>query len=92
MHTLSSQTSAPILGKPEGKLEYGRRVIETLSNHLQRKYGTNEYSPRSLRRMMQFAQAFPDLQMVTPVVTQLSCIMLLLLLHQFTIQFTNQFT
>ncbi|MGI6345909.1 MAG: PDDEXK nuclease domain-containing protein [Limisphaerales bacterium] len=62
------------------RAEYGRRVIETLSNHLQRKYGTNEYSPRSLRRMMQFAQAFPDLQMVTPVVTQLSWTHFLLVL------------
>lgn len=35
-------------------------------------YGGREFSTRSLRRMMQFAQSMPDLQIVSTMSTQLS--------------------
>lgn len=57
----------------EGKrAEYGKQVVENVSVQLQKRYGTREFAVRNLRRMMQFAQLFPDLQIVSPAVTQLS--------------------
>lgn len=51
---------------------YGKRVVENVARQLQMEYGGREFSTRSLRRMMQFAQLMPDLQIVSPLATQLS--------------------
>lgn len=51
---------------------YGKQIVATLSRQLTKEYGGSQFSLRNLRRMMQFYQAFPDIQIVTPVVTQLS--------------------
>ncbi len=51
---------------------YGKRVVENVARQLQMEYGGREFSTRSLRRMMQFAQLMPDLQIVSTLSTQLS--------------------
>ena len=53
------------------RAEYGKKIVLTLSTQLQQKYG-NEYYPRNVRRMMQFATQFPDFEKVSTVWTQLS--------------------
>ena len=54
------------------RAEYGKQVVATLAQQLQERFQTKQFSLRSLRRMMQFAEEFPDLEIVTPLVTQLS--------------------
>lgn len=54
------------------RAEYGKQIVETLSRQLHEHFQTRQFSLRSLRRMMQFAEQFPDLQIVTPLVTQLT--------------------
>lgn len=54
------------------RAEYGKRVIENVARQLQLEYDSREFSARNLRRMMQFAQLMPDLQIVSTLSTQLS--------------------
>ena len=54
------------------RAEYGKQIVATVSRQLQSEYGYKGFEPRTIRRMMQFASLFPDLQIVTPLVTQLS--------------------
>lgn len=54
------------------RAEYGKQIVSTLATQLKREYGGNEYSERNLRRMMQFATLFPDIEIVSPLATQLS--------------------
>ena len=51
---------------------YGKQIVVTVSRQLQEFYGSKGFEPRTIRRMMQFASLFPDIQIVTPLVTQLS--------------------
>ena len=51
---------------------YGDRTVERLSFDLCRHYVTKEFNLRNLRRMMQFAQEFPQAEIVSRVATQLS--------------------
>ncbi|MDE5683745.1 MAG: PDDEXK nuclease domain-containing protein [Muribaculaceae bacterium] len=51
---------------------YGKQIIANLSKQLTEQYGGNQFSLRNLQRMMQFASSFPNLQIVTPLVSQLS--------------------
>jgi predicted nuclease of restriction endonuclease-like (RecB) superfamily len=53
------------------RAQYGKRIIATVSQQLQQKYG-NEYYERNIRRMMQFAGQFPDIEIVSTAWTQLS--------------------
>lgn len=50
---------------------YGRQIVETLAHKLTADYGKG-FDIKSLRRMMQFASVFPDIQIVAPLVRQLS--------------------
>jgi len=50
---------------------YGEQVIASLSESLVEQYGKS-FVTRNLRRMMQFAELFPDFRIVSPLVTQLS--------------------
>ena len=50
---------------------YGKEIVATLSRQLELSFGRS-YTARNVRRMMQFAVEFPDLNIVTPLVTQLS--------------------
>ncbi len=49
---------------------YGKKVVANLSRELTALYGGREFSERNLWRMMQFASVFPDLQIVSPVLSQ----------------------
>ena len=53
------------------RAEYGKQIIAILSQQLVAKYG-KPFESRNLRRMMQFAELFPDLEIVSPLATQLS--------------------
>lgn len=50
---------------------YGKQVIPLLARELVVQYGKS-FEARNLRRMTQFAELFPDSQIVTPLVSQLS--------------------
>jgi len=53
------------------RAEYGKQIVSTVSTQLQHLYGRN-FALRNLRRMMQFAEFFPDMQIVVPLSRQLS--------------------
>ena len=53
------------------RAEYGKQIVSTLSTQLTKEYGRG-FELRNLRRMMQFAQLFPDFQIVAPLARQLS--------------------
>lgn len=53
------------------RAEYGEQIMSTLSTQLVKEYGQG-FGLRSLRRMVQFAQAFPDLAIVSHLASQLS--------------------
>ena len=51
---------------------YGKQIIATVSRQLQTWYGSKGFEERTIRRMVQFAQEFPDWQIVSPLVSKLS--------------------
>ena len=52
------------------RAEYGKQIVSTVSTKLTERYGS-DFTPRNVRRMMQFARLFPDLQIVSTLSTQL---------------------
>jgi len=54
------------------RAEYGKQVVAALAKHLTEEYGGKQFSLKNLRRMMQFASTFPDFQIVTSLMAQLS--------------------
>ena len=54
------------------RAEYGKRIVATVSRQLQAEYGAKGFEERTIRRMMQFAEIFPDIRILTPLVTKLS--------------------
>ncbi|MGN7787124.1 PDDEXK nuclease domain-containing protein [Niabella sp. 22666] len=59
------------LKKFEGEKNYGKQIVATLWRQLQSEYGTS-FSEKNLRRMMQFADVFPDEKIVVSLIRQLS--------------------
>jgi len=53
------------------RAEYGKQIVKSVSKELAQQYG-NSFETRNLRRMMQFAELFPDIAIVSPLATQLS--------------------
>ena len=53
------------------RAEYGKQVVVSLAEALVTQYGKS-FETRNLRRMMQFAEVFPDFEIVSPLVSQLS--------------------
>ncbi|MDR1678568.1 MAG: PDDEXK nuclease domain-containing protein [Prevotellaceae bacterium] len=53
------------------RADYGKQIVATLATQLTEKYGNN-FEPKNLRRMMQFADKFPDAEIVAPLARQLS--------------------
>lgn len=53
------------------RADYGKQIVPTLSAQLETHYGRN-FAERNVRRMMQFAEQFQDLKIVSPLATQLS--------------------
>lgn len=61
------------------RAEYGKQVVPTIAEKLTTKYGCN-FEVKNLRRMMQFASAFMEFEIVVPVARQLSWSHILLLI------------
>lgn len=55
----------------ENRAGYGRGIVATLSRQLATDYG-NGFAEKSLRRMIQFAEVFPDEKIVVSLIRQLS--------------------
>lgn len=53
------------------RADYGKQILSTLSTKLVLSYGRS-FSERNLRRMIQFSEQFSDLNIVSPLATQLS--------------------
>ena len=53
------------------RAEYGKQIVAHVARQLQEEYGGG-FEPRTIRRMMQFAKQFPDIQIVSPLVSNLS--------------------
>ncbi len=53
------------------RAEYGKQIVVTLSRQLQQKYGNN-FEEKNLRRMLQFADKFQDLENVVTLSRYLS--------------------
>ena len=51
--------------------EYGKEIVATLSQELADDYGNN-FNEKNLRRMIQFAEVFPDKEIVVSLIRQLS--------------------
>lgn len=54
------------------RAEYGKQIVATVSTQLQAEYGNKGFEERNIRRMMQFAQMFPDINILSSLVTKLS--------------------
>lgn len=67
---IGERINCEVLGNQ--RAEYGKQIVSALATQLKQEYGGNEYSERNLRRMMQFATLFPDIEIVSPLATQLS--------------------
>lgn len=53
------------------RADYGKRIVPTLSAQLEARFGRN-FELGNLRRMLQFAEQFPDKEIVGPLARQLS--------------------
>ena len=53
------------------RAEYGKKIVVTLSRKLVNKYGNN-FEEKNLRRMIQFAEKFPDIEKVVTLSRHLS--------------------
>jgi len=75
------------------RAEYGKQVVELLAKELALFYGKS-FAARNIRRMMQFAETFPDFEIVSPLVSQLSWTHFTLLLplpnHEARMFYANQ--
>jgi predicted nuclease of restriction endonuclease-like (RecB) superfamily len=58
---------------------YGKQTVGTVSSQIENKYG-RQFSEKNVRRMMRFAEQFPDFAIVSPLVRQLSWSHFLILL------------
>lgn len=47
------------------RAEYAKQIVSTVSTQLKVQYGRN-FEERNLRRMMQFAEQFPDIESILP--------------------------
>ncbi|MFT3950331.1 MAG: PDDEXK nuclease domain-containing protein [Agriterribacter sp.] len=53
------------------RAEYGKQILPTVSEKLESRYGRN-FTEKNVRRMIQFSELFPDLQIVVTLSRQLS--------------------
>lgn len=56
----------------EKRAEYGKQIVSQLVQQLQTEYGSNSFSEKNLRRMMQFASVFNDRKIVATLLRQFS--------------------
>jgi len=57
--------------RQEKRADYGKAIVSTLSKHLTAEYGRG-YTDKGLRRMIQFAERYPDAEIVATLSRQLS--------------------
>jgi len=55
----------------EQRAEYGQQIVSSLGSQLEREFGRG-FSEKSLRHMIRFAEAFPDRQIVSALLRQLT--------------------
>ena len=53
------------------RAEYGKQIVSAVWTQLQEEYGKKGFEPRSIWRMMQFAQVFPDSKIVAQLARKL---------------------
>lgn len=53
------------------RAEYAGEIVSTLSTQLKKNFGRS-FELRNLRRMMQFCEVFPDVEIVVPLARQLT--------------------
>lgn len=53
------------------RAEYGQKIVATVSRQLSIDYGSG-FAEKNLRRMIQFAEVFPDEQIVVALIRQLN--------------------
>jgi|SRR5579872_886057 len=63
----------------EGRAAYGERIVQSLAGQLEPEFGRG-FGARNLRYMIQFAELFPDVQIVQSLISQLGWTHILLLL------------
>ena len=54
------------------RAEYGKQIVSTVSAQLQEEFNSKGFAKRNIHRMMQFAQQFPDIKIVTTLSTQMT--------------------
>lgn len=54
------------------RAEYGKQIVASVARQLREEYGSKGFDEKNIHRMMQFAQEFPDEQIVASVMRQLS--------------------
>lgn len=67
---IGNRTNAELLDGQ--RAVYGKQIISQLSKQLQNTYSKRGFQERNIRRMMQFAELFPDFQIVSQAATKLS--------------------
>jgi predicted nuclease of restriction endonuclease-like (RecB) superfamily len=54
------------------RAEYGKQIVSQVASQLQMQFGKRGFQERNIHRMMQFAELFPDYEIVSQAATQLS--------------------
>ena len=67
---IGERVNREVLGNE--RADYGKQIVSAVSTQLQAEYGQKGLEPRSIWRMMQFAQEFPDVQIVSAVTTKIT--------------------
>ena len=66
---LGERINREVLG--DQRAEYGKQIVAQVATQLQNDYGKKGFESRNIRRMMQFAQEFPDSKIVSQFATKL---------------------
>ena len=67
---IGKRINTEILGNQ--RAEYGKQIVASVSRQLQMEYNIKGFDEKNIRRMMQFAQTFPDEQIVATLSRQLA--------------------
>lgn len=59
------------VAKPASKPEYGAEIVAALSRQLEIEFGRG-FGEKSMRHMIRFTEAFPDVKIVSSLLRQLS--------------------
>ena len=67
---IGKRINTEVLGNQ--RAEYGKQIVASVARQLRQEYGSKGLDEKNIHRMMQFAQEFPDEQIVASVMRQLS--------------------